>query len=116
MDTHLRPLAPGVFEYTEELFDALVEQNAVLLSGTHLEPVAENGQVVGLRLFGVRAEGPLARLGLQNGDVVRSLNGHGVGTPAGALEAYSAVRRAPVIEVLFTRAGAEQRVRLQRRN
>lgn len=50
--------------------------------GARIVPRMLEGRVQGLRLFSIRPEGFIAKLGLRNGDVVRSVNGTTVADPA----------------------------------
>jgi general secretion pathway protein C len=70
-------------------------------SGT-IDPVVRDGEVAGLVLRGFRADSTPVAAGLANGDVVASLNGHALTSPAKALEAIGDARRAgrAVLEVL----------------
>jgi type II secretory pathway component PulC len=68
-------------------------------------PHEENGRVVGVRVYGVRPDHPLARLGLRNGDTIVSFDGRSVSEPDVALEAYAAARGGGRHVVTLVRAG-----------
>lgn len=70
-------------------------------------PVQRERHLIGLRFFGIRPESEAARLGLRNGDIVRSLNGTAVttsGEPPFAPQLR--LRTSAVINVELERAGA----------
>lgn len=69
-------------------------------------PQLSDGAMVGYRVFGVRAESPLAKLGLQNGDVLLSVNGHRLTSPERVAELQARLRAAREVEVLLSRANA----------
>ncbi|MBL8922969.1 MAG: hypothetical protein JNJ54_29235 [Myxococcaceae bacterium] len=56
-----------------------------LLQGVRVVPAFKDGVATGLKLFSLRAEHPLALVGLQNGDVVESVNGVAVDRPEALL-------------------------------
>lgn len=68
----------------------------------------QDNQIRGLKVFGIRGGSLLALLGLRNGDVVRSINGHDVSSPDRALAAYAALRDSDELRVAIERAGAAQ--------
>lgn len=85
--------------------DALLERSTAVTGSVRIIPQQEDGRVVGLRLFGIRAGSPMAALGLRNGDVLVSIAGHDVSSPDAALEAYAEVRGATgPVEVEIRRA------------
>ena len=65
-----------------------------------------DGEPVGLELSGVRAGGPLSRIGLRNGDVLVSVNGIGVHDADGAVDALTRLRAASDFRVRILRGGA----------
>jgi hypothetical protein len=76
------------------------------LRSVRLVPEQRAGEVIGIRLFGIRPGNLLALFGIQNGDRLESINGFGLGTPARALEAYGHLRLAKRLDVHLVRAGA----------
>jgi general secretion pathway protein C len=68
-------------------------------------PDQVDGEVRGVRLFGIRPKSLPARVGLQNGDVVLRVNDLGVADPEAALEAYEKLRQATTLRVLIDRHG-----------
>lgn len=77
-----------------------------LMTSARILPHQTDGQVDGLRLYGIRRQSVLAALGLQNGDTVTTINGREVSGPDTALAAYSELRAAERIEVVVQRRGA----------
>lgn len=59
----------------------------------------------GWRVFGVRRDSLPGRLGLQNGDVVRRVNGHDLAQPDALLSAYAELRSAERLVVELERGG-----------
>ena len=59
----------------------------------------------GLRLHGIARQHPLTALGVRNGDVIRSVDGHALGSPDAWLDALSAIQRTGAHEIAIARRG-----------
>ena len=81
-------------EYTvaRSLVDKLLENQAEIMRTARIIPHEEGGRVVGVKLYGIRRNSLLGRLGIQNGDMLRTINGYDMTSPDSALEAYSRLR------------------------
>jgi general secretion pathway protein C len=75
-----------------------------------LEILGLSREILGLRLFGVRPDGVLAHLGIENGDRIERVSGHEVSSPESALEAYAALRQAKRLVVELKRHGAPVKI------
>jgi len=89
---------------TEEAGAALMEPNAMMRSA-RIVPHMENGEVVGLEVYGIRRSSPLGMLGIQNGDQIRTVNGYDMSSPESALEAYARLRGQDRYTVQLVRRG-----------
>ncbi len=87
------------------VFEKILADHAELTRGTGLVPVRENGNVVGLKISGVRPEGLLAKLGVENGDRLTTINGFDVADPEKLLNAYAQLRTVPKVVVVVVRGG-----------
>lgn len=87
----------------DELFDKAVKRASDIAKSTRLIPVRNKSEVVGMRLVRMRSNGLLSRIGLKRGDVVRTINGFGVGEPDDMLNAYSRLRSANRVTVAVQR-------------
>jgi len=76
-----------------------------LLRAARTVPAFRDGKAHGLKLFGVRRDTLFSRLGLQNGDTVKSINGHDLDSPERALEAYRTLREEKRFTVVLERRG-----------
>lgn len=88
--------------------ELLLQSPATALNTLRLVPQAKDGQVAGMRLFGIRPTSVWAKLGLRNSDLVIAINGHSLSNPTQALEAYSEVKDADRFTVELERAGVTQ--------
>ncbi len=75
------------------------------LSHVRVVPERKDGNIIGVRLFGVRPNSLLQLIGLQNGDRLDAINGFALGTPAQALSAYAQLRAARRVALDIERRG-----------
>lgn len=93
------------FNISRGLVDKVLLDQAALMRTARVVPHEVNGQVVGVKLYGVRRNSLLGKLGLQNGDLLRTINGYDMSRPDSALEAYSRLRNADNLTVAVQRRG-----------
>jgi general secretion pathway protein C len=94
------------FHIDRAVVDNILENQAQLMRTARIVPEQKDGKVVGIRLFGIRPETLLGKLGLQNGDRLEAINGFEMASPEKALEAYARLRTADSLSVKVTRRGA----------
>jgi len=104
----IRKQPDGSYRVSRKVIDTVLEHQAALLHSIRIRPVAENAQVVGLRLAGVDPDSLLAWLGLQDDDQLISLNGLPITDPSKALQAYNEVRGAQQVELKIKRKGQDR--------
>ncbi len=93
------------FTVARSLVDQLLSNQAELMRTARVIPHEENGRTVGVKLYGIRRNSVLGRLGLQNGDMLRTINGYDMSSPDSALEAYSRLRGASNLSINVVRRG-----------
>jgi hypothetical protein len=82
--------------------------NLVLLSDlVRAAPEMRDGKPFGYRLFAISADGPMAKLGLRNEDVLVSVNDLDIATPDHVLQAYSKLRTASRFALGLLREGRQ---------
>lgn len=74
--------------------DALLADPSTMAKGARVVPAIRNGQPDGFKLYAIRPSSVYARLGFQNGDTIRAINGYEMTSPDKALELYTKVRSA----------------------
>lgn len=101
--------------YTIErsLVNQLLTNQAALMRTARVIPHEEGGRVVGVKLYGIRRSSLLGRLGIQNGDMLRTINGYDMTAPDSALEAYARLRTADRITINLLRRGSDQTIDYQ---
>lgn len=93
------------FNIDRNVVDKIIENQAELMKSARIIPEQENGKVVGIRMLNIRPETLLGKLGLQTGDMLKTINGFDMTSPEKALEAYAKLRTAPSIQVGVVRNG-----------
>ncbi|HJL18973.1 MAG TPA: type II secretion system protein GspC [Sandaracinaceae bacterium LLY-WYZ-13_1] len=99
-------------EYTIDrgLVNRLLANQAALMRTARVIPHEEGGRVVGVKLYGIRRSSLLGRLGIQNGDMLSTINGYDMTSPDSALEAYARLRNADRITINLQRRGSDQTI------
>jgi len=92
--------------------DALESLGAL---GVRAIPYMERGALAGVRLYGVRRTSPLAAAGVQNGDVIRAVDGQPLGSPDVALAALGRLRGGSPVRVTLVRGGEAREMTLSLR-
>jgi hypothetical protein len=99
------------FTLSRDALDKVLEGQSDLQRQAQVVPEAENGRVIGVRLFGVRPDTLLGALGFENGDLLQTLNGLDISSPDKALEAYGRLRTVRDLRVDVKRRGAKVELR-----
>lgn len=90
------------------LVESLIENSSSLMSQARILPYERDGQVQGFKMYGIRRNSLLGKLGLRNGDIINSIGDLDMTSPDRALEAYTKLRNAENITISFTRRGRRQ--------
>lgn len=101
----IKKVSDTEFQIDRAVVDNILENQAQLMRTARIVPEQKDGKVVGIRLFGIRPETLLGKLGLQNGDRLEAINGFEMASPEKALEAYARLRTADSLAVKVTRRG-----------
>lgn len=102
----IRRLSPTEHLMTREVMDRAFANQSDLMRMARVIPREEGGHITGFRIYGVRRSSLLGLLGFQNGDEVRSVNGHSMASMEAALQAYADMRVADRVTVEIQRRGA----------
>ena len=105
MDSGIEKVSDTKFIIQRNLVDKILANQASLMRTARVIPHEEDGRVVGVKLYGIRRSSLLGRLGLQNGDMLRTINGFDMTSPDSALEAYARLRNSNNISVSLSRRG-----------
>jgi general secretion pathway protein C len=69
-------------------------------------PAFKDGVSTGFKLFSIRPDSIYSKIGVQNGDVIRRINGYDLNSPEKALEVYSKLKEANRIDIELERSGS----------
>lgn len=100
----IRQISETQFEVDRTAVEQTIANPAELMKA-RIFPVRDGERVVGMRLMGIRPGSALGLLGMQNGDVLTSINGFEMNDPQKMLEAYSKLMRADHLTATVTRGG-----------
>lgn len=101
------------FSIDRGLVTSLLGNQAALMRMARVIPHEENGRVAGVKLYGIRRSSLLGRLGIQNGDMLRTINGYDMTSPDTALEAYARLQNADRITINLARRGSDMTIDYQ---
>lgn len=104
------PAATGAILSQRELRNILDNPGQFAGKGFRLKPVLREGQIVGMRVTMKDPSHPLARLGIQDGDIVRSLNGQELNGPEALSSIYRLLRNTPSLKFDVERNGQAQAI------
>jgi general secretion pathway protein C len=105
LDQGIKQQSDTKYSVRRSLVDKLLQNQAELMRSARVVPHEENGRVVGVKLYGIRKTSLFGKLGLQNGDMLRTINGFDMGSPDTALEAYAKLRTASNLSLAIVRRG-----------
>lgn len=105
LDSNIKSSGETKFSVSRAFVDKVLQNQAEIMRSARIVPHEENGQVVGVKLYGIRRNSLLGKLGLQNGDLMRTINGFAMSSPDTALEAYSKLRSSNNLSVAVVRRG-----------
>lgn len=90
----------------EEIDKQLSNLNSIATQA-RIVPSFKNGVANGFKLFSIRPGSIYSKIGIQNGDVIKKINGYEINSPEKALEVYSKLKEASKIEIEFERRGKQ---------
>jgi general secretion pathway protein C len=99
------------YKVDRSLVTNLMSNQAELMRMARVIPHEENGEVVGVKLYGIRRSSLLGRLGIRNGDMLRSINGFDMTSPDTALQAYAQLPSTSEVTVSLQRRGQDMSIK-----
>jgi general secretion pathway protein C len=111
-DALAQDLAKGIkkvnenkYELQRSTLESVLGNMALLSRSARIVPEMKDGKAAGFRLFAVRPDGPFAMIGMQNGDILSSINGLEITSPEKALEVYAKLKSASHLSLGMERNG-----------
>jgi hypothetical protein len=92
-------------EIDRQLFDKLLRDTTMLASEARFVPSIRDGKPNGFKFYAILAGSVYARIGLQNGDTLKAVNGEEISTPDRALSVYTKMHKAEKLSLSLERRG-----------
>ncbi|MFO0712012.1 MAG: type II secretion system protein GspC [Sandaracinus sp.] len=105
LDANIHQVSETSYTINRTLVDRLLANQAALMSAARVIPHEEDGRTVGMKIYGIRRSSLLGRLGVQNGDMLRTVNGFDLTDPNAILQAYTQLRAADHLTLQVVRRG-----------
>ncbi len=110
LDEGIEKISDTNFKIQRSLVDKALANQGSLMRTARVIPHEQDGRVVGVKLYGIRRNSLLGRLGIRNGDMLRTINGFDMTSPDSALEAYSRLRSADKLSLAVKRQNREMTI------
>lgn len=101
----IEKVSDSEFNIQRSLVDKVLANQGELMRAARVVPHEQGGRVVGVKLYGIRRNSLLGEIGMQNGDMMSTVNGFDMSSPDTALEAYAKLRSANDLTVAVQRRG-----------
>jgi len=101
----VKQLSENNYVVAKKEIDGALTNLSELATKARIVPSFKNGVPNGFKLFSIVPDSLYAKIGIQNGDVIRRINGYEMNSPDKALEIYQKLRDANRIEVEVERRG-----------
>jgi len=105
LDRGIRKLGKRRYEIKRHTLELALRNLHSLSKWVHVTPESRDGKPFGFRVFAIKPNGPVAKLGLRNDDVLISIHGLGIATADQVLNAYGKLKQAPRLELGLVRGG-----------
>jgi general secretion pathway protein C len=93
------------YNLSRSMLNKVLDNAGKLIGIAAVTPKMEGGQSIGMEIRGVRPGTLLTKLGIQNNDILESVNGQSLTNPDAALGAYSTLRTADKFSLSIRRTG-----------
>jgi len=107
MDKGIKKITENTYEIQRSTLESVLGNMSLLSRSARIVPEIRDGKAAGFRLYSVRPDGPFALIGMQNGDVISSINGLEITSPEKALEVYAKLKSASHLSLGLERNGAK---------
>ena len=90
-------------EVDKTLIDKVLANTTALATSARFVPSIKDGKPNGFKLYAIRPGSMFAKIGMQNADLIKAINGLDMSTPDKALEAYTKLKTASHLTVMLER-------------
>jgi len=93
------------YNVSRSMLNKVLDNAGKIIGIAAVAPKMEGGQSIGMEIRGIRPGTLLTNLGIQNGDILESVNGQPLSNPDTALGAYTTLRTADKFNLSIRRGG-----------
>ena len=104
-DAGVKQLSENQYTVAKSEINNALTNLSDLATKARIVPSFKNGVANGFKLFSIVPDSLYSKIGIQNGDVIRRINGYEMNSPDKALEIYQKLRDASRIEIELERRG-----------
>lgn len=101
----IKAVAENQYEVPRAEIDRTLSNLNEVAMQARIVPAFKDGQAQGFKLFSIRPDSIYSKIGVQNGDVIKRINGFDLNSPEKALEVYSKLKESNRIEIELERNG-----------
>lgn len=105
----IKQLGENEYEVPRAEIDKTLSNLNDVAMQARIVPAFKDGVAQGFKLFSIRPDSIYSKIGVQNGDVIKRINGYDLNSPEKALEVYSKLKEASRIDIEVERNGANVR-------
>jgi len=105
VDKGVRRVSDTSYEIDRGLVDKILADPSVVARQARIVPSIKDGKANGFKMYAIRPNSVFAKIGMQNGDTIQSINGFDMSSPDKALEVYTKVRSASSLSISILRRG-----------
>ena len=92
-------------EVDKSLIDKFLQNTTALATSARFVPSSKDGKPNGFKVYAIRPGSVFAKIGMQNADLVKAINGLDMATPDRAFEAYTKLKSASHLTMQLERRG-----------
>jgi general secretion pathway protein C len=105
VDKSVKKIDDSHYEIDRSLVEKILGDPSVVMRQARIVPSIVNGKPNGFKMYAIRPNSVFAKIGMQNGDTITSINGFEMTSPDKALEVYTKVRSASNLSISIIRRG-----------
>jgi general secretion pathway protein C len=106
IDKGVHKIDDSHYDIDRALVDKILNDPSAIARSARIVPSIKDGKANGFKMYAIRPNSVYAKIGMQNGDTIHSINGFEITSPDKALEVYTKVKSANSLSVQITRRGA----------
>lgn len=106
LGTTIKAIGENDYEIPRAEIDKTLSNLNDVAMQARIVPAFKDGVAQGFKLFSIRPDSIYTKIGIQNGDVIKRINGYDLNSPEKALEIYSKLKEASRIDIEVERNGA----------